>query len=116
MKNLPPDEFVNGGYNNVWQNDTSKCSSNAYILNIEKGVRNNRIEWDQGINTASGVVLDRQNVNIKTLPDKTYGGKYSVFDQYLRNERLPFYDGTYTTLGDPLAGIIGSSVNQIKAN
>lgn len=116
MKNLPPDEFVNGGYNNVWQNDTSKCSSNAYILNIEKGVRNNRIEWDQGINTASGVVLDRQNVNIKTLPDKTYGGKYSVFDQYLRNERLPFYDGMYTTLGDPLAGIIGSSVNQIKAN
>ena len=114
QKPLPPDEFIEGGYNSIWQNDKSKCSSNAYILNIEKGVHNDRIEWKQGINTSAGAVMDRQDTTVNALPDKTYGGKYSVFDQYLRNEKLPFYDGTYTTLGDPLAGMIGQSVNQLK--
>ena len=78
----------------------------AYILNIEPGVHNDRIEWRQGLNTVAGPIYNRQNMEGNLFPDKAYGGKYSVFEQYLRNDKLQGYDGMYTTLGDPNAGQI----------
>ena len=105
-----------GGYNCVWENNPQKNSSNAYILGIDKGIHNDRIEWKQGVNTAAGVMYNRQNTASNSLPEKSYGGKNSVFEQYLQNEKLPFYDGMYTTLGDPLAGYVGRSVNQLVVN
>ena len=100
-----------GGYNKVWEYNPEKNSSNAYILGIDKGIHNDRIEWKQGVNTAAGVIYNRQNAESNALPSKAYGGNGSIFDQYLQNEKLPFYDGMYTTLGDPLAGWIGQSVH-----
>ena len=106
LKKLPPDEWIPGGYNDTWQNDPEKTSTNSYILNIEPGVHNDRIEWRQGLNTVAGPIYNRQNMEGNLFPDKAYGGKYSVFEQYLRNDKLQGYDGMYTTLGDPNAGQI----------
>jgi hypothetical protein len=107
MKNLPDDTFVGGGYNDLWVNNPSKTSSNAYVLGIEKGIHNGRIEWDMGHNNRPGVIYDSE----KALPATCYSGARSVDDLFMNdqqeiNRAFPYVNNEYTTLGDPSAGYI----------
>lgn len=107
MKNLPENEYTQGGYNEVWSPDDSKVSANAYILGLEKGIHNERIEWVQGHNDRPGVVYDPDI----PVPGMCYSGNRSIDDFFQNNKTeksraYPFTDNTYTTLGDPSAGFI----------
>jgi hypothetical protein len=107
MKNLPDDTFIGGGYNDVWAPDAAKTSSNAYVLGIEKGIHNGRIEWDLGHNNRPGVIYDSE----KALPATCYSGARSVDDLFMNdqqeiNRAFPYVNNEYTTLGDPSAGYI----------
>ena len=111
MKELPPNDYVGGGYNGAWQKDNFKTSSNAYILGMNKGVHNSQLEWSQGTNTFPGIVYTPETT--EEFVNKTcYGGENSVYDQYQYNQQQNYTNNTFTTLGDPLAGYIGQSVNQ----
>ena len=120
MKNLPEDQYVQGGYNDVWEPNPHTDSSNAYLLNVEKGIHNGRIEWEMGQNNRPGVIYDSE----KALPATCYSGARSVDDLFMNdqleiNKAFPWTNNEYTTLGDPSAGFIGQSVNNyssIKAN
>ena len=109
FKNLPQDTFIEGGYNQVWGVDPSKDSTNAYMLGLEQGIHNGRIEWEQGLNNRPGVIYDSE----KALPATCYSGNRSVDDLYFNDpaEISRAFFNTYTTLGDPSAGFIGQSVN-----
>jgi hypothetical protein len=109
MKNLPQDEFIEGGYNDIWAMDQTKDSTNAYILGLEKGIHNGRIEWEQGHNDRPGVVYD-PNIPV---PGLCYSGNRSINDFFQNNKEevsraFPYTDNTYTTLGDPSAGMIAA--------
>jgi hypothetical protein len=109
MKNLPQDQFIEGGYNQVWGVDSTKDSTNAYILGLETGIHNERIEWEQGHNNRPGVIYDSE----KALPATCYSGNRSVDDLYFNDSAeisraFPYVDNMYTTLGDPSAGFIGN--------
>jgi len=113
MQNVPKDQYISGGYNGVWTNDPSATSTNAYILNLEKGIHNERLEWYQEPNTFPGVVYQEGFPKQKQyIPTTSYGGNNNVFEQYLNNQSVPTVDNTYTTLGDPSAGFINQGVNQ----
>jgi len=112
MKPLPEDQYVQGGYNDVWAPDNGTVSSNAYLLNLEKGIHNGRIEWELGHNNRPGVIYDSE----KALPATCYSGARSVDDLFMNdqleiNRAYPYVNNEYTTLGDPSAGFIGQSVN-----
>ena len=113
MKNLPKDNYIsNEGFNNQWVSDPKKNSANAYILGIDKGIHNERIEWNQGLNNRPGVVYSPD----VSLPATCYSGSRSVDDLYFNDSDLikksyPYADNTYTTLGDPSAGFIGTDVS-----
>ena len=115
FQNLPQNEYTPGEYNKIWANDTSKTSANAYILGLEKGVHNPRLEWAQGANTLPGVVYSPDTT--QKVPSLGYGGPTDVYQQYMINQMFKTTDNTYTTLGDPSAGVVGNSVNDylIKA-
>jgi hypothetical protein len=104
MKNLEKDEFIQTGYNDVWSQDTSKTSSNAYILGMDQGIHNQRLEWSNGINDLPGIWYspDKNEQD----PKLCYGGSKSVFEQYLGNISQSYPNNTYTTLGSPLAGMV----------
>jgi len=111
MKNLPDNEYSQGGYNGIWAPDSSKDSSNAYILGMEPGIHNERLEWVQGHNNRPGVVY---NPDIP-VPALCYSGARSVDDLFQNNKvemsrAFPYTDNTYTTLGDPSAGFIKQRV------
>ena len=118
MKNIPKNTFVETqGYNNTWINDPTKNSANAYILGMDGGIHNERIEWKQGLNDRPGVIYNSEIA----LPSTCYSGSRSVDDLYSGNDDIikktyPFADNTYTTLGDPSAGFIGMSINQFGVN
>ena len=105
IKDLPPNDYVAGGYNSAWQKDDFKTSSNAYILDMEKGIHNPELEWSQGVNSFSGVVITPETVN-QPKPSTGYGGKLPVYEQYLSNVMDKYINNTYTTLGDPTAGYL----------
>jgi len=112
MKPLPEDQYIQGGYNDVWAPDNGTVSSNAYLLNLEKGIHNGRIEWELGHNNRPGVIYDSE----KALPATCYSGARSVDDLFMNdqleiNRAYPYVNNEYTTLGDPSAGFIGQSVN-----
>jgi hypothetical protein len=111
MQNLPQDEYIAGGYNGKWAADPKATSTNAYILDLEKGIYNPRLNWYQAPNTLPGVVYDEYST--QHIPDLSYGGKYPVFEQYRINQGYQTVDNTYTTLGDPSAGFINQSNNQL---
>lgn len=107
MKKLPEDEYIQGGYNGIWAMDNSKDSTNAYILGLENGIHNNKLEWVQGHNDRPGVIYD-PNIPV---PGLCYSGARSIQDLYQNNateisRAYPYTDNTYTTLGDPSAGFI----------
>ena len=107
MKKLPEDEYIQGGYNGIWAMDNSKDSTNAYILGLENGIHNNKLEWVQGPNDRPGVIYD-PNIPV---PGLCYSGARSIQDLYQNNateisRAYPYTDNTYTTLGDPSAGFI----------
>jgi hypothetical protein len=107
MKKLPEDEYIQGGYNGIWAMDNSKDNTNAYILGLENGIHNNKLEWVQGHNDRPGVVYD-PNIPV---PGLCYSGARSIQDLYQNNateisRAYPYTDNTYTTLGDPSAGFI----------
>ena len=107
MKKLPEDEYIQGGYNGTWAMDNSKDSTNAYILGLENGIHNNKLEWVQGPNDRPGVIYD-PNIPV---PGLCYSGARSIQDLYQNNateisRAYPYTDNTYTTLGDPSAGFI----------
>uniref|UniRef100_A0A6C0B0R2 Uncharacterized protein n=1 Tax=viral metagenome TaxID=1070528 RepID=A0A6C0B0R2_9ZZZZ len=106
MKDLPPDRFYGGGYSDVWSNDTSKTSTNAYILGLEQGIHNQRLEWSNGVNTLPGIVYTPEDSGKEPTPMLTYGGDKSVFDQYLNNISQSYPNNTYTTLGMPTSGYL----------
>ena len=112
IQNLPSNDYVKGGYNSTWQKDDTKVSANAYILDMQQGNHNERLEWVQGVNNHTGVVYtpDTQNEKVNS---SCYGGENSVYDQYISNLQNGYNNNTFTTLGDPLAGYIGQSVNQV---
>jgi hypothetical protein len=110
LQNISPDSYEGGGYNGTWSNDPSKTSTNAYMLNLEKGVHNERLEWEQAPNTLPGVVLSPDVANQK-IPAIGYGSPTDIYQQYMVNQTFKTVDNTYTTLGDPNAGFIGKSVN-----
>jgi len=108
MKYLPPNEFdrTGTGYNEVWNQDKSKTSSNAYILGMEHGVHNPNLEWSNGMNDLPGIRYIPDTVTTQQKPLLSYGGSNSVFDQYLNNISQTYPNNTYTTLGSPTAGLI----------
>ena len=116
LQNLPQNEYISGGYNQTWSDNTSTTSANAYILGLEKGVHNPRLEWAQGANTLPGVVITPDTTKQK-IPALSYGSPVDVYEQYMVNQTFPTVDNTYTTLGDPSAGFVGKSINDylIKA-
>jgi len=110
MKNLPEDKYIQGGYNGVWDVDPSKDSTNAYILGLEKGIHNGRLEWEMGHNDRPGVIYNSE----KALPATCYSGNRSVDDLYFNNQyeisrAFPWTSNEYTTLGDPSAGFLAST-------
>jgi hypothetical protein len=109
MKDLPEDTFVSKDYNNVWDNDTSKRSTNAYILDLDEGIHNPRIEWNQGTNELSGIVFMPTTTN-QYVPTTSYGGDTTVSQQYTRNQHIGYTNNTYTTFGSPLAGYLNKPV------
>ena len=112
FQNLPADEWINGGYNDTWVKDNSKTSTNAYILGLEKGIHNPRLEWEQGVNNFAGMSYNPYsdyNKNSTTC----YGGNVPVYGQYTVNQHIQVPNSTYVTYGDPSAGNIGQSVNGI---
>ena len=116
MKNLPKDTFVEGGYNGVWADDPYKDSNNAYVLSLEKGIHNGRIEWNMGHNDRPGVIYDSS----KALPATCYSGNRSVDDLYFNNQKevsraFPWVNNEYTTLGDPSAGFIAAQNQTIRS-
>jgi hypothetical protein len=110
FQNLPQDTFnYDSGYNTVWQPDKSKTSSNAYVLDLETGIHNPRLEWIQGANTLPGVTYSPDDT-FQKVPTQGYGGATDVYQQYMVNQLFKSVDNTYTTLGDPSAGFIGKSI------
>jgi len=106
MKDLPENQYVSGGYNDTWTNDTSKTSSNAYILGLNQGNHNQRLEWSNGINTLPGIVFTPEDNKNQPVSMLTYGGSKAVFDQYLGNISQSYPNNTFTGLGMPTAGYI----------
>jgi len=102
LQNLPQNEYTPGGYNSSWSDNTSKTSANAYILDLEKGVHNPRLEWIQGANVLPGVVYSPDTT--QKVPALSYGGPVDIYQQYMVNQTFKTVDNTYTTLGDPSAG------------
>jgi len=119
MKKLPEDEYYQGGYNHVWHSNDKADSSNAYILGLEQGIHNERIEWRQGHNNHPGVVYSSD----KLLPATCYSSNRTVDDLFMNDPNeiaraYPYVNNEYTTIGDPSAGFVGMSVNDflIRAN
>ena len=86
MTKLPQPEFEQGGYNQVWGVDPTKDSNNAYILGMENGNNNERIEWKQDLNDRIGVVYDPYTA----LPGKCYSGNRGIEEIY-QNDRDALY-------------------------
>ncbi len=83
-------------------------NANSFVLGLQDGLHNERIEWEQGLNNRPGVIYAPD----KKLPATCYSGSRSIDELYFNDSKLiqksyPFYDNTYTTLGDPSAGFIG---------
>ena len=106
MKDLPENTFVPGGYNNAWVNDPSKTSTNAFILGLEQGNHNPRLEWSNGVNTLPGIIYTPEDTGKEPIPILSYGGNKSVFDQYLTNISQSYPNNTFAGLGMPTAGYI----------
>jgi hypothetical protein len=106
MKDIPANTFVKGSYNDTWQQDKSKTSSNAYILNLEQGIHNPGLEWSNGVNTLPGIVYTPEDSGKEPTPMLSYGGSKPVFEQYLTNISQSYPNNTFTGLGMPNAGYI----------
>jgi hypothetical protein len=81
-------------------------SNNAYILGLEKGIHNPRLEWSNGVNTLPGIVYTPEDSGKEPTPMLSYGGTNPVFEQYLNNISQSYPNNTYATLGMPTAGYI----------
>jgi len=107
MKDIPPNVYKpDGGYNDRWNADTSKTSSNAYILDMEQGIHNPRLEWSNGVNTLPGIVYTPEDTGKEPVSILSYGGSKPVYEQYISNISKSYPNNTYTTLGMPTAGYI----------
>ena len=106
MKDLPENKYISGGYNETWKPNKTKTSANAYILDLEQGVHNPRLEWSNGVNTLPGIRYSPDDIGKEPVPMMQYGGTKSVFDQYLNNISQSYPNNTYATLGLPTAGYI----------
>jgi hypothetical protein len=106
MKPLPENKYVQGTYNNTWKNDPSRASTNAYVLGMDKGIHNPGLEWSNGVNTLTGIQYTPDDSGKEPVPIMSYGGKNSVFDQYLHNISLNYPNNTFAGLGMPTAGYI----------
>ena len=110
MVHLPENEYIQGGYNNEWAVNAGMDSANAYLLGMEQGIHNDRIEWKQQHNDRPGVIYDSE----KALPATCYSGNRSVDDLYFNdqteiNRAYPYVNNEYTTLGDPSAGFLAAN-------
>ena len=110
LKQLPADNFVQGGYNPVWQQDKSKDSINSYVLNMENSIYNPQINWQQGRNDRPGVILSESG---KAFPGVSYSGNRSIDDLFHHDENAinkayPFVSMRPAFYGDPNAGQISA--------
>jgi len=110
MKKLPHNEYTQGGYNNTWAPDNSKDSTNSYILGMEKGVYNDRINWNQGRNDRTGLVYPEAD---KAMPGASWSSNRSFEDLFMGDSEAlskayPYVNRTYATLGDPNGGQIAA--------
>ena len=108
LKKLPHNDYTPGGYNGVWAPDTSKDSSNAYILDMEPGIYNPQINWKQGHNDRPGIVFPESG---KALPGASWSGNRSLEDLFQGDQAsidkaYPFVNQRYITYGDPSGGQI----------
>jgi len=108
LQKLPHNDFTSGGYNSVWAPDSSKDSSNAYMLSMEPGVYNPQINWKQGHNDAPGTLYPDAD---KALPGASWSGNRTLKDlfqgdQEAINKAYPFVNNRYITYGDTSAGQI----------
>jgi hypothetical protein len=111
FKSLPKnEEFTPGGYNTVWAPDTTKNSTNAYILDMDTGVYNPRINWRQGPNDRPGTIYED---SVKALPGASYSANRSIddlfnHDQESINKAYPFVNMRPAFYGQPDAGQIAT--------
>jgi len=110
LKRLPHSDFTQGGYNEVWAPDYSKNSSNSHVLDMDTGVYNPQINWQQGRNDRPGVVYQEAG---KVFPGASYSTNRTLDDlfqndQESMNKAYPFVNLRYTTLGDTNAGQIAT--------
>jgi hypothetical protein len=108
LTHLPSNEYNQGGYNEVWEPNKSKESTNSYILGMDNGIYNPMINWKQGRNDKFGLINTESN---KVQPGVSYSSNRSLNDlfqgdQEAINKAYPFVNQRYTTLGDPTAGQI----------
>jgi hypothetical protein len=96
QKHLPHNEYIQGGYNDVWSPNSYKQSSNSYVLGMQQGVYNDRIEWRQGLNNKPGVIY----TDTKSAPGASYSGNVSIHDLYGEemDRALPHVNNTFTPL------------------
>jgi hypothetical protein len=92
QQNLDQDYFVSG------------TNSNAGLLNLEQGIHNPQLEWINAPNNLPGVVYSADSVNNGS--NIGYSGKYDVYQQYTNQQRFGINNNTFTTLGDPSAGMV----------
>ena len=105
---LPKSNFQNGGYNETWEPNKSKDSTNSYILGMDNGIYNPMINWQQGRNDRFGLINTETN---KVQPGVSYSSNRSLDDLFqgdeeAMNKAYPYVNKTYTTLGDPTGGIV----------
>ena len=81
-------------------------ATNAYILDLEKGVHNPRLEWSNGVNTLAGIQYTPEDIGKEDVPMISYGGRKAIFDQYLNNISMNYPNNTFAGLGMPTAGVI----------
>jgi len=110
LKKLPESKYTNGGYNPTWEPNKSKDSINSYVLDIDPGIYNPMINWQQGHNDKPGVIYTESN---KALPGASYSGNRSLddlfqHDQEAINKAYPFVNQRYITYGDPNGGQIAA--------
>jgi len=110
LKNLPASKFTSGGYNEVWQQNKSKDSTNAYILGMENNIYNPQINWQQGRNDRPGTIDSESG---KAFPGVSYSGNRSIDDLFQGDENAinkayPFVNMRPAFYGDPNAGQVSS--------
>ena len=110
LSKLPESKFVSGGYNSVWEANQSKNSTNAYVLDMDNSIYNEKINWQQGRNDRPGTILSDSG---RAFPGISYTGNRSLEDLFNNDQEAikkayPFVSMRPAFYGDPNAGQISA--------